>query len=47
MTRSQFSNAWAAITSGNASNFNKKYGPKTRRLNRKNRKTRRVKRRNH
>ncbi len=47
--RSQFSNAWHAITSGNASSFNKKYGVvpkgrKTRRVNRKGRKTRRVRR---
>ncbi len=47
MARSQFSNAWAAITSGNSSNFNKKYGSKrrTRRVNRKGRKTRKVNRR--
>lgn len=47
--RTQFTNAWYAITSGNPTNFNKKYGiskpRKTRRVNRKGRKTRRAGRR--
>ena len=46
--RTQFTNAWHAITSGNPSNFNKKYSivkRRTRRQNRKGRKTRRLTRR--